>query len=94
MGAAVLVLAFVPWLDRSKAKSIRYRGWLFKGFLFSFVISFVALGYLGMQPVTPQYTLAARVFSVLYFAFFVLMPWYTRADKTKPVPERLTYHAH
>jgi len=94
MGAAVVAFFFLPWLDRCKVKSIRYRGWLFKGFLALFAVAFVALGYLGMMPVTPEYTLAARIFSVIYFAFFLLMPWYTRADKTKPVPERVTYHAH
>ena len=94
MGAAVLAFFFVPWLDRSRVKSIRYRGWLYRGFLFAFAISFLALGYLGLQPATPAYTNAARVFSVVYFAFFILMPWYTKADQTKPVPERVNYHAH
>jgi ubiquinol-cytochrome c reductase cytochrome b subunit len=94
MGVAVLILFFLPWLDRCKVKSIRYRGWLFKAFLAAFTVSFLALGYLGMKPVTPEYTMAARVFSVIYFAFFLLMPWYSSADKTKPVPERVTYHAH
>ncbi|HKS53715.1 MAG TPA: cytochrome bc complex cytochrome b subunit [Steroidobacteraceae bacterium] len=94
MGAAVLAFFFVPWLDRSRVKSIRYRGWLYRGFLFAFAISFLALGYLGLQPATPAYTNAARVFAVVYFAFFILMPWYTKADQTKPVPERVTYHAH
>jgi ubiquinol-cytochrome c reductase cytochrome b subunit len=91
MGAAVIAFVFLPWLDRSKVKSIRYRGWLFKSFLFSFAISFVALGYLGLMPATPGYTLAARFFAVIYFAFFLLMPWYTRIDRTKPVPERLSH---
>jgi ubiquinol-cytochrome c reductase cytochrome b subunit len=85
---------FLPWLDRGKVKSIRYRGPLFKFFLFSFAISFIALGYLGLQPPTPGYTLAARVFTVVYFAYFLLMPWYSSIDKTKPVPSRVTYHAH
>jgi ubiquinol-cytochrome c reductase cytochrome b subunit len=94
MGLAVVAFFFLPWLDRSKVRSVRYRGWLFKGFLFAFAISFIALGYLGLQPATPAYTNAARVFSVVYFAFFVLMPWYTRIDQTKPVPDRVIYHAH
>jgi ubiquinol-cytochrome c reductase cytochrome b subunit len=94
MGVAVVSFFFLPWLDRSKVRSIRYRGWIFKVFLFSFAIAFVALGYLGMQPATPTYTNLARVFGVIYFAFFFLMPWYTRIDQTKPVPERVTYHAH
>ncbi len=94
MGAAVLAFFFLPWLDRAQVKSVRYRGWIFKGFLTAFAISFVALGYLGMQPATPGYTNAARVFGIVYFAFFILMPWYTKIDPTKPAPERVTYHAH
>ncbi len=94
MGVAVVLFVFLPWLDRGKVRSIRYRGPLFKFFLYSFAISFLALGYLGLQPPTPAYTLAARVFTVVYFAFFLLMPWYTSIDKTKPVPTRVTYHAH
>jgi ubiquinol-cytochrome c reductase cytochrome b subunit len=94
MGLAVVSFFFLPWLDRGAVKSIRYRGWLYKGFLFAFAISFVALGYLGLQPATPEYTRAARVFAIIYFAFFFLMPWYTRVDKTRPVPDRVTYHAH
>ena len=94
MGIAVVAFFFLPWLDRAKVKSIRYRGWLFKAFLFAFAVSFVALGYLGLQPATPGYTNAARIFSVIYFAFFILMPWYSKADQTKPVPDRVTYHAH
>ncbi|MET0660298.1 MAG: cytochrome b, partial [Steroidobacteraceae bacterium] len=78
----------------AKVKSIRYRGWLYKAFLFSFAVSFVALGYLGLQPATPGYTNAARVFAIIYFMFFLLMPWYTRADRVSQVPERVTYHAH
>ena len=94
MGAAVMLFVFLPWLDRGKVKSIRYRGPLFKFFLFSFAISFVVLGWLGLQPATPLFTNMARFFSVVYFAFFLLMPWYSSIDKTKPVPTRVTYHAH
>ena len=94
MGVAVLLFVFLPWLDRSKVKSIRYRGPLFKFFITAFAISFLALGYLGMQPVTPAYTMAARVFATVYSAFFLLMPWYTSIDRTRPVPTRVTYHAH
>lgn len=90
MGAAVMILFFIPWLDRGRVKSIRYRGGLYKTFLALFVISFIVLGYLGTQPATPVYTNIARVFSVIYFAFFLLMPWYTRYDKTKPEPERVS----
>jgi ubiquinol-cytochrome c reductase cytochrome b subunit len=94
MGVAVVSFFFLPWLDRSKVKSVRYRGWLYRAFLIAFAISFLALGYLGLKPATPTYTNAARIFAVIYFAFFFLMPWYTRADQTKPVPERVTYDAH
>jgi ubiquinol-cytochrome c reductase cytochrome b subunit len=94
MGAAVVLFVFLPWLDRGKVKSIRYRGPLFKFFLFSFAISFVALGWLGLQAATPLFTNMARFFAVVYFAFFLLMPWYSSIDKTKPVPTRVTYHAH
>jgi ubiquinol-cytochrome c reductase cytochrome b subunit len=94
MGVAVLAFVFLPWLDRSKVKSIRYRGWIFKAFLFAFAVSFIALGFLGMQHATPLYTNLARFFGVIYFAFFFLMPWYTKIDPVKPVPERVTYDAH
>jgi len=90
MGAAIVVLFFLPWLDRSPVKSIRYRGAVYKTALAIFVVSFLVLGWLGTQPATPGLTNLARVFSVLYFAFFLLMPWYTSIDKTLPVPERVT----
>ena len=90
MGAAIVVLFFLPWLDRSPVKSMRYRGSLSKIALGVFVISFVVLGYLGVQPSTPVKTLMAQIFTGLYFAYFILMPWYTKAETTKPVPERVT----
>ncbi len=90
MGAAIVFLFFLPWLDRSPVKSIRYRGPLFKLALGSFVVSFLILGWLGTQPATPVLTNLARLFTLVYFAFFILMPWYTKVDKTKPVPERVT----
>ena len=90
MAMAIVVMFFLPWLDRGNVKSIRYRGWLYKAFLALFVISFGALGYLGLQPPEPVLTHLARVFAVFYFAFFLLMPFYTKLDKTKPVPERVT----
>ncbi|HFQ13248.1 MAG TPA: cytochrome b, partial [Gammaproteobacteria bacterium] len=90
MGGAIVMLFLLPWLDKGKVKSIRYRGGIYKTALAIFVVSFIALGYLGTQPATPVLTNFARVFSVLYFAFFLLMPWYTAIDKTKPVPERVT----
>lgn len=91
MGGAIVFLFLLPWLDRSPVKSIRYRGPLFKIALVLFIISFLALGYLGTQPATTIYTMAARVFSVIYFAFFIFMPIYTKLDKDKPVPERVTF---
>src|SRR5688500_555510 len=94
MALAVMAFFFLPWLDRSKVKSIRYRGWLFRVFLILFAISFIALGYLGLHKATPAYTNAARVFGAIYFLFFILMPLYTKVDQNKPVPERVTYHAH
>ena len=90
MGASLLILFFLPWLDRSPVKSIRYRSPIYKWVLGVFVVSFVMLGWLGMQPVTPLNAFLARVFTILYFAFFILMPWYTSIGKTKEVPERLT----
>jgi ubiquinol-cytochrome c reductase cytochrome b subunit len=90
MGSSIFVLFLLPWLDRCKVKSIRYRGGIFKKALLLFVISFVSLGYLGTQPVTPVATTLARLFTTIYFGFFLLMPIYTRWEKTKPVPKSLT----
>ncbi len=102
MGLSVIAFAFLPWLDRSPVKSIRQRGTLYKSWLAAFVVSFLVLGYLGTEPsnVWGQFgawmggadraTVVARIFTVVYFLFFILMPWYTKKDKTKPVPERVT----
>ena len=105
MGLSVVSFAFLPWLDRSPVKSIRYRGNLYKKWLAAFVVSFLILGYLGTEPsnVWGQFapetllvggadraTVVARIFSLVYFSFFALMPWYTQKDQTKPVPERVT----
>ncbi len=102
MGLSVIVFALLPWLDKSPVKSIRYRGKLYKRWLTAFVVSFLVLGYLGTVPsnVWGQFgtwmggadraTVVARIFTVIYFAFFILMPWYTAKDKTLPVPERVT----
>jgi len=92
MAAAVLLFVFLPWLDRARVKSIRYRGWIYKSALATFVVSFLVLGWLGTQPAGGLYLRAAQFFSVLYFAFFLLMPYYTTIDKTKPVPDRVVYH--
>ena len=91
MGAGVVILAFLPWLDRSPVKSIRYRGPIYKGFLTAFVIAFLILGYLGTQPPSPVGELLSQVCSLIYFSFFLLMPWYSKIDKCKPVPERVTF---
>jgi ubiquinol-cytochrome c reductase cytochrome b subunit len=90
MGGAIVVLFMLPWLDRSPVKSIRYRGGMFKKALLLFVISFIGLGYLGTQPATPGATTVARILTAVYFGFFLLMPLYTRWEKTKPLPDRLT----
>ncbi len=91
MGAAIFLLFLLPWLDRSPVKSIRYKGILSRIALAVFVVSFVALAWLGTQPATPTLTMFARLFAALYFAFFLLMPIYTRIERTKPVPERVTF---
>lgn len=90
MAAAIALMFVLPWLDRSPVRSIRYKGNLSKIAIIIFVVSFVGLGYLGIQPVSPLRTFLAAVFSIGYFAFFLLMPFYTRFEKTKIVPERLT----
>lgn len=90
MAAAIAVMFVLPWLDRSRVRSIRYKGWLSKIALVVFVVSFIGLGYLGHEGVSPLRTLMARIFAIGYFAFFLLMPIYTRLEKTKQLPERLT----
>lgn len=90
MFGSILVMFFLPWLDRSPVKSIRYKGGLYKTMLWLFVVDFIVLGYLGTQPTTDLYKLLAQIGTVYYFAFFLLMPLYSKMDKTKPVPERVT----
>jgi len=105
MGLSVMVLFFLPWLDRSPVKSIRYRGAYYKIALGVFVVTFLVLGYLGTEPTTVWgrfgfdaffldtkeiATWVARLGTLLYFLFFFLMPWYTARDAVKPVPERVT----
>jgi len=92
MFGAIIVLFLLPWRDRSPVKSIRYKGMISKITLAIFVVTFVVLSWLGTQPATPTATMFARIFSVLYFSFFLLMPFYSKMDKTKPVPERLPEH--
>ena len=91
MGLSVAVFAALPWLDRSKVKSIRYRGPLFKISLVIFLIAFLILGYLGTQAPTDLFKKMGVVCTIIYFAFFALFPWITSMDKTKPVPERVTF---
>jgi ubiquinol-cytochrome c reductase cytochrome b subunit len=90
MGGAIVILFLLPWLDRSPVKSIRYRGTAYKVLLGIFVVSFIALGYLGTQPATPLMTNFARLFSLLYFGFFVALLFLPKFEKTKPVPDRVT----
>jgi ubiquinol-cytochrome c reductase cytochrome b subunit len=102
MGLSVMAFALLPWLDKGAVKSIRYRGSLYKKWLAAFLVSFLVLGYLGTEPANvwgqfggwlggaDRATVVARIATVIYFAFFILMPWYTKKDKTLPVPERVT----
>jgi ubiquinol-cytochrome c reductase cytochrome b subunit len=94
MGCATLIFFLLPWLDRSPVKSIRYKGPLTKTALALFVIVFFILGYLGTLSVTEGRTIVAQICTFLYFAFFLLMPWYTTQEKTKPEPERVVWEAH
>ena len=91
MAGAILIPAALPWLDRSPVKSMRYKGWLSKSALMTFVTAFLVLGYLGTIPPSPLATAVAQVMTVTYFAYFFLMPWYTSIEKTKPVPDRVTH---
>jgi len=91
MGASVVIIAFLPWLDRSPVKSIRYKGPIFKIALAIFLVCFFILGYLGVLAPTPGRTLVSQICSVLYFAFFLLMPWYSKLDPCKPEPERVNF---
>src|SRR3982074_782728 len=80
MGLSVVLLLFLPWLDRSPVKSMRYRGPISRVMLALFVVSFISLGYLGLEPPSGLYTVLARIFAVIYFAFFLGMPFYSRAS--------------
>jgi ubiquinol-cytochrome c reductase cytochrome b subunit len=99
LGALAMLLAIVaffllPWLDRSPVRSIRYKGWIAKVALGVFAISFVGLGFMGMRPPEGIYVVLGRTFGALYFLFWIGMPWWSRWDTPKPVPERVVYHAH
>ncbi len=90
MVAAIAIPAMLPWLDRSPVASMRSKGMLSKAMLVIFIVSFLILGYLGTVAPSAATTALAQVCTVLYFAYFLLMPWYTRVEKTKPVPGRVT----
>jgi ubiquinol-cytochrome c reductase cytochrome b subunit len=94
MGAAVVILFFLPWLDASPAKSLRYRPDWHKWVYGVFVVFFVVLGYLGIQPPSATGTVIAQIGTIYYFGFFLLMPWWSRMGEFKPVPERITFAAH
>ena len=94
MGAAVMVLFPLPWLDRSPVKSIRYRPDWVKWMYGIFVVNFFVLGYLGIKPVSDIGTLMSQAGTLFYFGFFLLMPWWSRIGEFKPVPDRVTFHAH
>jgi ubiquinol-cytochrome c reductase cytochrome b subunit len=90
MGLATLLLFFLPWLDRSPVKSIRYKGPITQAAIALFVAAFFVLGYLGTQPVTSGRTLSAQIGTAVYFLFFFLMPWWSKMDKVRPEPRRVT----
>ena len=90
MGVASMIFFLMPWLDKSPVKSIRYKGTLSRWAMTIFVVIFLTLGYYGTQSVTDMGTLISQVGTLIYFAFFLLMPWYTQMEQTLPVPDRLT----
>ena len=90
MGGAIVVLFFLPWIDRNPVRSIRYRSLAYKVLLFTFAIAFVILGYMGMQTPTPVGTAISRICSLIYFGFFIALFFISRNEKTKPLPERVT----
>ncbi|MFC5609658.1 cytochrome b [Variovorax soli] len=94
MGGAVIILFFLPWLDHSPVKSIRYRPSWHKWVYFVFVVDFIVLAYLGVQPPSPTGERVSQIGTLFYFGFFLLMPWWSRLGEFKPVPDRVTYSAH
>jgi len=94
MGASVMILFFLPWLDRSPVLSIRYRPTWHKWLYGVFVVNFFVLGYLGILPPTEMGTLVSQVGTLFYFAFFLLMPWWSRIGAFKPVPDRVVFKPH
>ena len=94
MGVSVIILFFLPWLDKSPVRSIRYRPDWHKWVFALFVVWFFVLGYLGIQPPSDVKTIVAQVGTLYYFGFFLLMPWWSRLGEFKPVPDRITFAAH
>jgi ubiquinol-cytochrome c reductase cytochrome b subunit len=94
MGVSVMILGGMPWLDHSPVKSIRYRPDWHKYVYIVFGIAFVILGYLGVEPPSAVRGLVAQVCTFIYFGFFLLMPWWSAMGTFKPVPNRVTFHAH
>jgi len=94
MGGAVVILAGLPWFDKSPVRSIRYRPSWHKIVYGVFVVNFCILGYLGVQPPSPTGELVSQVGTLLYFGFFVLMPWWSQMGSFKPVPDRITFTPH
>ncbi|WP_133131065.1 cytochrome b [Legionella yabuuchiae] len=90
MFASIAIFFFVPWLDKSPVRSMRYKGYYSKGMLAAFVVSFIVLAYLGTEVVTPVKLWLARFFTVVYFAYFLLMPLYSRSESHESVPERIS----
>ncbi len=87
--SSIAILAFLPWLDTSKVRSGRYRP-LFRQFFWIFVVVGIGLGWLGSKPAEGAYVIAARVLTVYYFAYFlIILPVLGLVEKTRPVPNSI-----
>jgi ubiquinol-cytochrome c reductase cytochrome b subunit len=94
MGGSVVIFFFLPWLDNSPVKSIRYRPQSQKYIYGLFVVTFVVLGYLGIQPPSPIGEKVSQLGTLIYFGFFLAMPWWSKMGQFKPVPSRVNFVAH
>ncbi len=94
MGGTVVILFFLPWLDKSPVRSIRYRPDFHKYIYGTFIVSFVILGYLGIKPPSPLFEKISQICTIYYLAFFFAMPWWSKLGNFKPVPDRVTFEAH
>jgi ubiquinol-cytochrome c reductase cytochrome b subunit len=94
MGGTVVILFFLPWLDKSPVRSIRYRPDFHKYIYGTFIVSFVILGYLGIKPPSPLFEKISQICTIYYLAFFFAMPWWSKMGTFKPVPDRVTFEAH